>query len=310
MASVWKLLRGKATPGAISLLLGPALTGCGFDGKQEKAKSPSPATVSTGLVFQVKGVVQELKPDGKTIVIQHEKIPNYMPAMTMPLAVKDTNELAKIKAGDVVSFRMHVQADDGWIDQVTIVGQTNAPHASASFRRVREVDPLKVGDMMPDYRFTNELAQAVNLKDFRGQAYAFTFIFTRCPFPTFCPRMSSQFSEVRQKLLARPGGPDNWHLFTITFDPEYDSPDRLKDYASRYEYDPKRWNYLTGAMIDIDAITEQFGLAFSWRAGSIDHTLRTVVVDAAGKVQKVFIGNEWKADDLAAELIMAATVVP
>src|SRR4051812_24917958 len=44
-----------------------------------------PAVASTNLqYFQVKGVVQEVKPANKSVVIKHEEVPNYMPAMTMP----------------------------------------------------------------------------------------------------------------------------------------------------------------------------------------------------------------------------------
>jgi peroxiredoxin len=59
-------------------------------------------------------------------------------------------------------------------------------------------------------------------------------------------------------------------------------------------------------MIDIDAITEQFGLLFPREGVSFNHNLRTVVVDAQGKVQKVFIGNEWKVEDLVEEILKAA----
>ena len=56
-----------------------------------------------------------------------------------------------------------------------------------------------------DYKFTNELGQAVSLNDFRGQALAITFFYTRCPLPDYCPRLSKNFQEAQQKLesLAR-----------------------------------------------------------------------------------------------------------
>src|ERR1051325_4313016 len=69
-------------------------------------------------MYQVKGVVRELKADGKTVVIQHEEIPNYMKAMTMPFEVKDLKELRGLKPGDAISFRMIVTEKEGWIDHV------------------------------------------------------------------------------------------------------------------------------------------------------------------------------------------------
>ena len=282
--------------------------GCGERRPVEQPKANAPAE----RIFNVRGVVQRFDPDGKTIIIKHDKIPGYMEAMTMPFEASDTNELKKVQPGDIASFRLRVTTNAGWIDQIVKTGSTNIdePPGHQSFRRVREVDPLVEGSVMPDYHFTNELGQAASLSDFKGEAFAITFIFTRCPFPNFCPRMSTHFAEASKRLATAPDGPKNWHLFSISFDPEYDTPSHLKEYAARYQYDSAHWSFLTGAMIDIDAITEQFGLAFSYRSGTFDHTLRTAVIDATGRVQRIFIGNEWKVDDLVAEMTQAAEAKP
>lgn len=277
----------------------------------ERAAPSASRPSATQQVFSVKGIVKEIKPAAKLIKIEHETIPNYMEAMTMDFEVKDAKELLGVKLGDYVSFRMIVTEKDGWIDQITRMATTQTvASAPDDFRRVRDVEPLNVGEVMPDYHFTNETGQAVSLSDFKGQAVAFTFLFTRCPFPTFCPRMSSNLEEAYKKLKANPSAPTNWHLFSITFDPQFDAPPVLKSYAKRYTYDPNRWNYLTGELIDITAITEQFGLMF-WRPDpkevtGISHNLRTVVIDAQGKIQHVFKDNTWKVDDLVDEIVKAA----
>ena len=274
-------------------------------GQQAVASVPPSGTQ----IFSVTGVVKELKPDGRMVVIQHEEIPNYMKAMTMPFEVRNTNELAGLKPGDRISFRMLVTEKDGWIDRLTKLGSTHVagPPPRDPFRRVRFVEPLNVGDPMPDYAFTNELGQVIHLADFHGQALAFTFIYTRCPFPNFCPRMSSNFADAYKKLSAAPDAPKNWRLLSISFDPEFDKPELLKSYAKRYGYGTNHWSFATGALIDIDAMTEQFGLMFPREGVGFNHNLRTVVVDAQGKVQKVFTGNEWKVEDLVAEIVKAAT---
>jgi protein SCO1/2 len=261
--------------------------------------------------YSVKGTVQEIKPGGRTVIIDHEEIPGYMPAMTMPFTVKDTNELAGINPRDILQFRMVVTKDDGWIEGLTRIGvapPTNAAQLNRTFRRVREVEPLNVGDAMPDYTFTNELGRVVRLADLRGRAYAFNFIFTRCPFPLFCPKLSENFLTAARQLRADRSAPTNWHLFSITFDVDYDTPERLRAYAQRYNYDPARWSFLTGALIDIDAITEQFGLVFPRSETGIgfDHNLRTVVVDAAGRVRLILPNSDWKPEVLVEALKSAA----
>lgn len=275
--------------------------------------APIPGPKHEVRVFQVRGEVKEIKPEAPGALIRHEEIPGYMPAMTMWFDVKDPAELAGLQPGDRVAFRLVVTEQEGWIEGLTKTGSAAAPSPrTPHVRVVRDVEPLEEGDRMPDYRFTNELGRAISLRDFSGQAYALTFIFTRCPFPNFCPRMTHNFAEAVRLLRERPGAPTNWHLFSISFDVDFDTPERLHAYAKLQGYDPAHWSFLTGAIIDIDAITEQFGLMFTRDEAGVNfsHTLRTVVVDAAGRVQKIFIGNEWRAEELAEELLRAAQAPP
>ncbi len=281
-------------------------TGCG---KSDKIDPPVPVVTSEKTkqqVFRVKGIVVGVKPAEKTVEIKHEEIPGYMPAMTMPFEVKDTNELVGFGPGDSVTFRMTVTQTEGWIDQIQKVGvnSSNQPPANGQFRLAKDVAPLDVGDALPDYHFTNQFNQLISTSQFKGQALAINFLFTRCPFPTFCPLTANNFAETEHKLLSMPKGPTNWHLLTISFDPEFDTPAILKAYGERYKYDPGHWSLATGALIDITAIAEQFGQTF-WHdeTGGISHNLRTVIVDASGRVQKIITGNKWNSDELVDEIV-------
>lgn len=269
---------------------------------------PAPGTTN---IYEVKGVIQQIRPNGRTAVIRHEEVPGYMPAMTMPLSVKDTNDLAGVKAGDTVAFRLLVTHDDGWIDQVRVLEHTNMPPVPPpTTRMVRNVDPLEIGDTLPNYPFVNEFGKDLHTDDFRGKAVAFTFIFTRCPFPNFCPRMTKNFEDTLKAMEADAQGPKNYQLLSISFDVQFDTPPALRAYALRAHYNPEKWSFLTGALIDIDDITERFGLAFSRVEGTFnfDHKMRTVVLDTRGRVYTVFVGNEWKVEDLVTKLKEAALV--
>jgi protein SCO1 len=279
-----------------------SLTSC----ERPPATKP-PASGTNQQVFQVKGVIKELKADGKTVEIRHEEVPNYMPAMTMPFEAKDARELTGLKAGDAISFRMIVTDADVWIDQIRKLTppRPNELPSRSTIRFVRDVDPLQIGDPLPEYHFTNELGQVVSTSQFKGRALAITFIFTRCPLPNFCPLMSNNFAETQKKLMAMANGPTNWHLLTISFDPEFDTPAILKAYAQRFGAEPGHWNFLTGDLIDITAISEQFGQMFWREEGALSHNLRTAVVDASGRVQRILEGNKWTGDELVAELLKA-----
>ncbi len=266
--------------------------------------------------YPAQGVVKEMDLVQRTVTIAHEAIPGFMPAMTMPFAVTDARELRAVTNGDTVSFRITVTAKDGWIDHLQKITPAPATEVvtdprqltNGNFRLVRDVEPLNVGEPLPDYGFTNELGQPVRLAAFRGQALAITFIFTRCPFPTFCPRMSQLFHDTLAVLAKNPAAPTNVHFLTVSFDPEYDTPATLRAYAEAHGYDSQRWNFLTGALIDITALADAFGMKFWHEGAGLNHNLRTAVIDSQGRLQKVLVGNAWTADVLAAELATGAVI--
>lgn len=301
--------------GAVIVALALCFVGSGKTGPVTPVTKPASPAGTNVQTYYVRGVVKEVKPDGRTVVVDHEEIPNYMAKMVMPFKAKDASQLAGLGTNDQIHFRLNVAEFESWIDQVTKTGTTAAPPADPNrknFRLVREVEVLKEGDALPDYAFTNHLGRAIRTSQFKGQALAITFIFTRCPLPDFCPRMSQRFAQAARRLKETPGAPTNYHLLSVSFDVEYDTPLVLQNYANgvkaQHGVDLSRWDFATGALTDIDDITERFGMAFAREPGTIpfNHNLRTVVIDAAGKVQRVFIGNEWKLDDFVAELTKAA----
>ena len=291
------------------LALLAACAGCGKPDPTAPAGTSADGPITN---YPVRGVVQALRPDGKTVVIKHEQIPGFMDAMTMPFDVKDTNELRGLKPGDAVEFRMRVTEKDGWIDEVRVTSHGPAPHpatnAASALRILPDVPALNPGDLLPDYGFTNELGRSMRLSDLRGDAYAFTFIFTRGPFPDFCPRMSDRFATVQKRLTSDAAAPKNWRLLSVSFDPATDTPETLAGYGRRFGYDPSRWSLVSGGFDPIERLAGHFGLYFARDLPPADqnHNLRTVVVDAQGKVAQVFIGNAWSADELADAIIAAA----
>lgn len=290
---------------AFLLLLG--LAGCRPESTVKQATDGRRA-------FAVTGLVKALEADGKTVVIQHGAVSNFMDAMTMPFAVKDPRELRGLKTGDNIAFQMVITTDDGWIENITKLAPAppadpaSAPGPAPLSPRVnRALTTLEVGDALPDYTLTNEQGHAVSFRQYRGQVVAFTFFFTKCPFPTACPRLTANFEEAARALPRTPGAPPRWHLFSISFDTTNDSPSALKDYAARNHCDPAQWSFLSGDPGDIRDLADQFNEAFEYDGATIGrHTFRTVVADASGRVRKIIIGNTWSGDDLVEEMIAAS----
>ncbi len=284
------------------VLLIAFVAGCG----RQPAPPTQPAAVAGWQTFAVTGVVKELQDDGRTAVIQHTAIPNYMPAMTMPFAVRDTNVSRGLRPGDAIAFDLVVTPKEGWINHITRLdapAPASTPPPQARSARVPEA--LNEGDLLPDYQFTNELGRAVSLGQFKGRVLALTFFFTSCPYPDFCPRMTSNFALAAEKLRGMTNAPFAWQLLSISFDPANDTPQRLKSYALGAGYDARHWSFLTGDELQIGGLAAQMGETYRREGGSISHNLHTIVVDARGRIRNIMPGNQWTLDQLIEAMVQA-----
>ena len=271
-------------------------------GCKPAAKQTDPEA-ATNLTFAVRGVIQQIPEGARRVSIKHEKIPGYMAAMTMDFTLKNTNALAGLKTGDEITFTLVVAGDDDWIENLQRTGRTEQVIPRANPNAGQE---LSVGDTLPDYEFTSETGKVVKFSDFRGRAVAFTFFFTSCPLPEYCPRMNKNLAEARQLLLADKAGPTNWQFLSISFDYMVDEPKILANYAGIYRgTNADRWLFAVASSSTLAGLAPKVDLNFWRENGTITHNLRTVVVDGAGKITRQFDGNEWTAQQLA-EAIRAA----
>jgi protein SCO1/2 len=158
---------------------------------------------------------------------------------------------------------------------------------------------FKEGELLPPVELTNQDGKKIHFGDFKGKVLALTFIYTRCPLPDFCIRMSNHFTKI-QKLLSKDKSlDDKWHLVSISFDPKFDTPKVLKNYGQSYRADFATWDFVTADQSTIMKLTDGFGLSLSDdEGGLIAHNLRTVLLDKEGKIVKVINGNEWMPEEV------------
>lgn len=162
-----------------------------------------------------------------------------------------------------------------------------------------------VQDPSEAYVFTNEMGHRINLADFSGQALAINFIFTRCPMPQYCPRLSKNFAEATQKLSSMTNVSTNWHFFSISIDPEFDTPEVLKRYGERYQYDSKHWSFLTGPNDRVQGLGKLFGMKFDPDGNLMKHTFRTVVINRSNIVQQIIPVAGDFSEELVQEMVKA-----
>ena len=149
----------------------------------------------------------------------------------------------------------------------------------------------------------------VRLSDYRGKAVALTFIFTRCPMPDFCPLMMKNFAEAHAALVADPALRERTRLLSVSFDPKHDTPAVLRAYGRPFQKTTPpfaQWQLASGSDQAIRTLGDALGLEYVEETQSFTHNLRTVVIDAKGRLFRLYRGNDWKPAELVADLKIAA----
>jgi len=267
------------------------------------AENTNASTTAPVQIYSVTGIVKQVHLGEQKVVIQHDAVPGYMPAMTMPFAWKDKTPPA-LKEGDQIRFRLLVTENESWIDQIT---NSMAPVTSAS--PSGPVQAEKPRHPMMQATFTNELSQPVRLADYQGQALAITFFFTSCPIPEYCPRLSKNFQEASHKLASMSSVPTNWHFLSITFDNVTDTPAVLKSYGERYDYDPRVWSFWTGPPAQVAELARLSDATFKkGPEGFYEHNFRTLIIDPSGKLQMSFPVGGDLSGMIVTEILKALSV--
>ncbi|HEV8419688.1 MAG TPA: SCO family protein [Candidatus Udaeobacter sp.] len=255
--------------------------------------------------YDTRGVVRGFSPDRSTIEIQHENIPDFMPSMTMPFVTRDPKQIADLRTGDAISFRMAVTKKDFWIENVKKIRREDVnvaePKRTSPVSADRDAR-LTEGDKMPPFTLTNQNGERISLDTFHGNSLVLTFVFTRCPVPNFCPRMSNNFGELQETIKSSTGTLANARLLSVTLDPAYDTPKILSDYAAFHHADSKIWSFATGDEKEIDSLTRAFSVYRQNEGGTISHGLATALINKEGRIDKIWRGNAWTPAEIIKEI--------
>jgi len=230
-----------------------------------------------------------------------------MEAMTMPYLVSSSNDwvFRAIAPGDQIQATL-VVSDRAELQDITFTRGTDSAGDGTSQLHIPQP-----GEAVPDVTLTNQSGEIIHFKQFHGKPLLLTFIYTRCPFPDYCPRMSSNFAQVLEQLRKNPQAFAESQLLSISIDPEHDKPAALHSYGQRYvcRVDPsfQHWQFASGSPDEVRKAANFFGLAYNTKDGQIVHGLSTVLLGKDGKVLKVYSGNSWKPDDVAADIVAATS---
>ena len=257
--------------------------------------------------YEMTGQILAVDTARKEVLIKHESIKGFMPAMTMPFTVRDDTLLSGREPGDLVTATLVVGETSAHLSSLTRTGHAplETPPPVSDAPRV-----LMPGEQVADALLVDQRDKPRPFSSFKGHRVAITFTYTRCPLPEFCPMMDRHFVAVQKALQSTPALSDV-RLVTVTLDPEYDTPGVLSRHAARLKADPAIWSFVTGEPDAAAAFARQFGIYTEKDVGTganLTHNLRTAIVDAEGRMVKVHSGNDWTPADLVADL--TATPAP
>ena len=223
------------------------------------------------------------------VTISHDPFPGYMDAMTMPFELGGAARGVRLTPGDRVQFRLAVKKHGSVVDRIEVV---SAAAVDAGLQRTPAVPALvPVGSAVPDFTLTDQHGTPLTLSSLRGKVVAVTFIYTRCPLPDYCPRMVENFRAVRTRfadVMDR-----QLVLLTVSFDPQYDTPERLAAYAAANRAASPGWFFLTGDAAQIERVCDAFGIQYYAEEGLITHSLQTAVLDRDGRLAATVEGKAF-----------------
>jgi protein SCO1/2 len=279
-----------------------ALTGCHSAPKPD-VQRPAAASFK---VYHLRGKVVSIDSATGEVTLNHEAIPGFMDAMTMPYKLKDPGILSELHPGDTITADVLVSQNpdaDVLLDHIVVIAQAKPDYKPTVFYHV----PAP-GDAVPDFKLRNQDGRAIHLHQFRDKTLLLTFIYTRCPLPNFCPLVTHNFAVIDRQLAANPSLYAKTHLLCVSFDPEHDTPERLRSYGVQYIGNDTKgtfahWDFAVPSKAELEEMAKYFDLGITHGANdTITHTLSTTLIGPQSKVAQFYPGNEWTPEQVVVDM--------
>jgi protein SCO1/2 len=259
--------------------------------------------------YAFKGKVMSVDKNAGSANIDNEPIAGFMDPMVMSYTMKPPAALDQLQPGDTITADVVVQPDNTyWLENVKVVAHSQAP-ADKPTSSIHIPSP---GDQLPDFKLVNQNGQHTSLHQYRGETLLLTLIYTRCPFPDFCPRVSHEFATIDRQVRADPARYGKTHLLSISFDPAHDTPKVLRAYgfscaATEDSALFTHWEFSAIPQPELQEFADYFALTYNEDGGLITHSLSTAVISPDGKIYRWYHGADWQASDLLQDIAAVHT---
>jgi protein SCO1 len=253
--------------------------------------------------YSIRGIVVTSNAKTGEVTVDTDAIPGYMESMTMPYTLAQPNVAAELHPGDTITATLTVSSDSDLLSDIVVVGQ-----AKPDYKPAVTYNDLEPGETVPDFSFRNQDGRIIRLSQFRGKIVLLTLIYTRCPLPNFCVRMSRNFAQIDQQLEKDPALSARTHLVSVSFDPKYDTPQVLRSYGGAYTGKYTRetfahWDFAAPPEKELPQVLQFFDVGATPEADrTITHSLSTVLIAPDGKLFRWYPGNEWTVEQAMGDI--------
>jgi protein SCO1/2 len=283
------------------LLAGLSLAAC-------RPSAPEAAPADAGpKTYPLTGQIIKVDAERRTLLVDHDEIPGYMPRMVMEFLVSAGDLAIAREGGRIRAVLVPSKDGDFRLEQIWPVDPTADATVSVAANALRQDTTIRgkrayreVGENLPDFALYDQTGGVVSAARFRGKQIALNFIFTRCPVATMCPAATERMMTLQAE--ARKAGVTNLELISITLDPEYDTPGVLKEYALARGIDTTNFSFLTGPESAIKDLLMQFGVIAQFDGSILQHTLATLLINENGRIVHRADGSRWDVQEFVGKM--------
>jgi protein SCO1 len=157
---------------------------------------------------------------------------------------------------------------------------------------------LPIVKIAADGALLDSNGKSLRLRDLtHGRVTVLSFIYTRCAAPNACPYATSVMSQLHRVSLEDKTLATNMRLVSMSFDPEYDTPRHLADYAEsmRDEKAGSEWHFATAkSRAELEPTLNGYGQIVDKRQNAADpqgplyHILRVFLIDREGRIRNIY----------------------
>lgn len=225
--------------------------------------------------------------DDRRLTVDHEAVPGFMGAMVMGFGVAPW-EAEPFHTGDRIEGRL-LRSPYG----VQLVDPVKTGSAEVTLRE--DVRPLAPGEVLPRTELVAEDGSTIVIGEGQGVPTALTYVYTRCPDPSFCPAIAARMASLQGSI---PGA----RIVTVTIDPDHDDVRALAAWGTAMGADTSVWRLARAEPVVLQDLALRGGQHVTVDGGRISHLHRLLILDASGALIERYDTADWPRERVVQQL--------